>query len=235
MASPKCTSIRRQMRSGVLTAVISQKKAPRRPGGRNDFHAYLSENGYGHVLEPHGAAQRNVLHPAARPSSRGRPSSHHLGGGPRPSTFCRSGIASSPFFCGRVLSSPTRLSKRLCPGTSSIALPICSRRIARKAMSACSPIGITTRIVTNTVTRAMTKMLFRAMKAMYYACISFIDFNLGRILEALGDEIDNTLIVYTAGPRRAAWRLRQRRQALHAEPRCQRTADSESSRWRAGG
>ena len=42
------------------------------------------------------------------------------------------------------------------------------------------------------------EMLFRAMKAMYYACISFIDFNLGRILAALGDEIDNTLILFTA-------------------------------------
>ena len=41
-------------------------------------------------------------------------------------------------------------------------------------------------------------MLFRTIKAMYYACISFIDFNLGRILRALGDEINNTVIVYTS-------------------------------------
>ena len=36
------------------------------------------------------------------------------------------------------------------------------------------------------------------MKAMYYACISFIDFNLGRILAALGGDSENTLIVYTS-------------------------------------
>jgi len=41
-------------------------------------------------------------------------------------------------------------------------------------------------------------MLVRTIKAMYYACISFIDFNLGRILEALGQDIGNTLILYTA-------------------------------------
>ena len=42
------------------------------------------------------------------------------------------------------------------------------------------------------------EMLFRTIKAMYYACISFIDFNLGRILEALGEDINNTIIVYTS-------------------------------------
>ena len=42
------------------------------------------------------------------------------------------------------------------------------------------------------------ELLFRTIKAMYYACISFIDYNLGRILDALGDKRDNTLIVYTS-------------------------------------
>ena len=42
------------------------------------------------------------------------------------------------------------------------------------------------------------EMLFRTIKAMYYACISFIDYNLGRILDALGEDINNTLILYTS-------------------------------------
>jgi arylsulfatase A-like enzyme len=42
------------------------------------------------------------------------------------------------------------------------------------------------------------RLLLRSMRAAYYACISFIDFNLGRILAALGDELDNTLVVFTS-------------------------------------
>jgi len=40
--------------------------------------------------------------------------------------------------------------------------------------------------------------LLRTMRAAYYGCISFIDYNIGRILAALGDAIDNTLILFTA-------------------------------------
>lgn len=41
-------------------------------------------------------------------------------------------------------------------------------------------------------------LLLRTMRAAYYGCISFIDYNIGRILAALGDDLDNTLIVFTA-------------------------------------
>ncbi|MAX24635.1 MAG: hypothetical protein CMJ19_09040 [Phycisphaeraceae bacterium] len=41
-------------------------------------------------------------------------------------------------------------------------------------------------------------LLMRTMKAAYYSCISFIDYHMGRIIEALGDEIDNTLILLSA-------------------------------------
>ncbi|MBL4700762.1 MAG: sulfatase-like hydrolase/transferase [Phycisphaeraceae bacterium] len=40
--------------------------------------------------------------------------------------------------------------------------------------------------------------LMRTMKAAYYSCISFIDYQMGRIIETLGDEIDNTLILLSA-------------------------------------
>ncbi len=38
----------------------------------------------------------------------------------------------------------------------------------------------------------------RTMRAAYYACLSFIDSQIGRILEQLGDEIDNTLILFSS-------------------------------------
>jgi len=42
--------------------------------------------------------------------------------------------------------------------------------------------------------------LLRVMKAHYYACVSFIDFQVGRLLDALErtDRLDNTLIVFTS-------------------------------------
>lgn len=38
--------------------------------------------------------------------------------------------------------------------------------------------------------------LLRTMRAAYYGAISFVDWNVGRILQALGNEIKNTLILY---------------------------------------
>ncbi len=40
-------------------------------------------------------------------------------------------------------------------------------------------------------------MGYRIFKAAYYGNISYVDFNIGRLLDALGDERDNTLIIFT--------------------------------------
>ncbi len=40
-------------------------------------------------------------------------------------------------------------------------------------------------------------MLLRRIRAAYYATISYVDYHVGRILDALGDEIDNTLVIFT--------------------------------------
>lgn len=42
------------------------------------------------------------------------------------------------------------------------------------------------------------RFLLRTMRAAYYSCISFIDYNIGRILDALGPEAANTLIVFSS-------------------------------------
>ncbi len=42
------------------------------------------------------------------------------------------------------------------------------------------------------------EMLIRTMIANYYACISFVDHQLGRLLEGLGDQLDNTIIIFTS-------------------------------------
>jgi len=41
-------------------------------------------------------------------------------------------------------------------------------------------------------------LAWRSMKAAYYGAISFVDYQIGRILEALGDDRENTLIIFTS-------------------------------------
>lgn len=41
-------------------------------------------------------------------------------------------------------------------------------------------------------------MLLRTIRAAYYGCISFVDFQIGRILDELGDDAENTVVVFTS-------------------------------------
>lgn len=40
--------------------------------------------------------------------------------------------------------------------------------------------------------------LIRTIRAAYFACISFIDYNIGRLLTSLGDEIENTVVLFVS-------------------------------------
>lgn len=42
------------------------------------------------------------------------------------------------------------------------------------------------------------ELLVRTIRAAYYACISFIDAQVGRILDALGTDLDNTLVLFSS-------------------------------------
>jgi arylsulfatase len=42
------------------------------------------------------------------------------------------------------------------------------------------------------------EMLVRTMKAAYYGCISFVDFQIGRLLSALGPALQDTLVVFSS-------------------------------------
>lgn len=48
--------------------------------------------------------------------------------------------------------------------------------------------------------RGIDDNLVRCLRAAYYGCVSFIDYQVGRLLDALaaGDQLDNTLIVFTS-------------------------------------
>ena len=180
---------------GFDSRVISEEGA-RRPHSRNDFHEYLDSNGYGHVLEPHG--MRSEMYYVPQPSQ--LPAMHHHSSwvADRAIDFLAERDREQPFFLWTSFIKPH-------PPFES---PVPWNKLYRAAemLPPYRPDGFQDLLSYwnhhqnryKYRDKGADEMLFRTIKAMYYACISFIDFNLGRILRALGDEINNTVIVYTS-------------------------------------
>lgn len=164
--------------------------------GWNDFHNYLAENGYGHVLEPHGI--RSEMYYIPQPSQ--LPAEHHHTSwvADRSIDFLNRRNSDRPFFLWASFIKPH-------PPFES---PVPWNKLYRAAdmMPPFRPEGFESLLTYwnhfqnryKYRDHGYDELLVRTMKAMYYASISFIDYNVGRIIEALGDEIHNTLIVYTA-------------------------------------
>ncbi len=174
---------------------ISEEGA-RGSNSRNDFHRYLSENGYDHVLEPQGI--RSELYYIPQPSQ--LPARHHHSTwvADRAIDFLGRRDRERPFFLWASFIKPH----------PPFEAPTPWNKLYRAAdmLPPRRPEGFEQLLTYwhhhqnryKYRDKGYDEMLFRAMKAMYYACISFIDFNLARIRAALGDDIDNTLIVFTA-------------------------------------
>ena len=180
---------------GFESRDISEEGA-RLSGRRNDFHDYLTENGYGHVLEPQGL--RSEMYYIPQPSQ--LPAEHHHSTwvADRAIDFLRGRDRDQPFFLWASFIKPH-------PPFES---PVPWNKLYRAAdmLPPHRPAGFEQLLSYwnhhqnryKYRDKGYDEMLVRTIKAMYYACISFIDFNLGRILEALGQDIENTLILYTA-------------------------------------
>lgn len=174
---------------------ISEEGA-RGPHSRNDFHRYLSENGYDHVLEPQGI--RSEMYYIPQPSQ--LPARHHHSTwvADRAIDFLKERDRGRPFFLWASFIKPH----------PPFEAPVPWNKLYRAAdmLPPRRPEGFEQLLTYwnhhqnryKYRDKGYDEMLFRAMKAMYYACISFIDFNLGRILDALAADIDKTLILYTA-------------------------------------
>ncbi len=174
---------------------VSEEGA-RQPDGRNDFHQYLDDNGYGHVLEPQGI--RSEMYYIPQPSQLPPEHHHTTWVADRAIDFLGQHDDNQPFFLWASFIKPH-------PPFES---PSPWNKLYRTAdmMPPFRPEGFETLLTYwnhfqnryKYRDHGYDELLFRTIKAMYYASISFIDYNVGRILEALGDDIDNTLIVYTS-------------------------------------
>ena len=180
---------------GFESRDISEEGA-RHPNSRNDFHAYLSANAYEHVLEPQG--MRSEMYYLPQPSQ--LPARHHHTSwvADRAIDFLNRRDREKPFFLWTSFIKPH----------PPFEAPTPWNKLYRAAQMPPPhrPEGFA-RLLNywnhdqnryKYRDKGYDEMLFRAMKAMYYACISFIDYNLGRILHALDADIENTLILFTA-------------------------------------
>lgn len=174
---------------------ISEEGA-RQPGFRNDFHQYLDENGFGHVLEPQGI--RSEMYYIPQPSQ--LPAAHHhtTWVADRAIDFLEKRARQQPFFLWASFIKPHPPFESPVPWNklyrAADMLPPHRPEQFEQLLTYWNYFQNRYKYRD----KGYDEMLFRTMKAMYYACISFIDFNVGRILDALGTGIDNTLLVYTA-------------------------------------
>ena len=174
---------------------ISEEGA-REPSERNDFHQYLDDNGYSHVLEPQGV--RSEMYYIPQPSQLPQKHHHTTWVADRAIDFLEQRDHDKPFFLWASFIKPH-------PPFES---PSPWNKLYRAAdmMPPFRPDGFEDLLTYwnkfqnryKYRDKGYDEMLFRTIKTLYYASISFIDYNVGRMLEALGDDLENTLIVYTS-------------------------------------
>ena len=164
----------------------------------DDFRAYLDAHGYDHVRDPHGV--RSEYYYLPQPSQ--LPARHHA------TTFCvdrsidwlRARDRSAPFFLFTSIIKPHPPFEAPTPWNklyraSDMPLPKLPPHHEQL-------LTYWNRYQNRYKWRdqGCDENLLRTMKAAYYACISFIDYQLGRLLEELDQQrqLDNTLILFTS-------------------------------------
>jgi arylsulfatase len=162
----------------------------------DDYSDFLRSRGYGHVIDPLGV--RSEYYYIPQPSQLPEKFHHTTWIGDRSIDFLRRRDRSRPFFLWSSFIKPH-------PPFES---PNPWGRLYRSAEmdDPHRPPGFEgNQCFWNRVQNRYKYMdggwnphLARTQRAAYYSCISFIDYQVGRILAELGDEIDNTLIVFSS-------------------------------------
>ncbi len=165
--------------------------------GRDDFRDYLIKNGYDHVLDPHGF--RSEYYYVPQPSQLPEKLHHSHWVADRSIDFLENRDSSKPFFLWSSFIKPHppfespnpwsrlyrmhEMDEPVLPHGSEDHMSFWNKLQNRYKVRDGGPYD-----------RNMARMITAA----YYSTISFIDYNVGRILDALGSEIDNTLIIFSS-------------------------------------
>lgn len=169
------------------------------PLEREPYLKLLKDNGFGHVCEPHGI--RGEMYYTPQPSQL----PEHL----HPTNWIRE--RTQAFLEKQSTSdTPWYLFSSIIHPHPPFAPPNPWHKLYRSALM---PLPMVPDDVDSVITyvnkcqnrykykdQGLDKNLLRSMKAYYYSCISFIDYQLGLIMETLKEtnQLDNTLIVFTS-------------------------------------
>lgn len=167
-------------------------------GGEDDFTRHLQENGYGHIVAPHG--ERSEYYYIPQPSQLPARLHHTTWMGDRTLEFLQRRDRDRPFFCWTSFIKPHPPFESPVPWSRlyrTVEMPLPFLPSGYEALQTWW-----NRLQNRYKYRdqGMDMNLLRTMRAAYYACISFIDYQIGRILDALADEgiLDQTLILFTS-------------------------------------
>ncbi len=164
---------------------------------RDDYRDFLKENGYGHVLDPHGLRSEFYYLPQPSQLPEKLHNSHWVAD--RSIDFLKNRDASKPFFLWTSFIKPHPPFESPNPWGRLYRMHEMDQPLLPDNGQAH---GTFWNKVQNRYKYmedvAGNRNLSRSIKAAYYGTISFVDYNIGRILDSLGSEIDNTLIVFTS-------------------------------------
>ncbi len=177
---------------GFEQRVYSEEGAT--PG--DEFMAYLAEQGFGHVQDVHGV--RSEYYYLPQPSQ--LPAQHHHTHwiADKSIDFLENRDRERPFFLWSSFIKPHPPFENPTPWNKLYRGPEMAPPFRPEGYE--NLLTFWNRVQNRYKYRdaGIDDQLMRTMRAAYYAAISFIDYNVGRILAALGDEIDNTLILFSA-------------------------------------
>ncbi len=166
-------------------------------GAQDDYRDFLIEKGFEHVLDPHGLRSESYYLP--QPSQLPEKLHHSHWVADRSIDFLQRRDKSRPFFLWSSFIKPHPPFESPNPWGRLYRMHEMEEPLMADNGNAHSTFW-------NKVQNRYKYMdggsynrhLARSIKAAYYGTISFIDYNIGRLLDALGDEIDNTLIVFSS-------------------------------------
>ncbi len=162
----------------------------------NDFHEFLHKNGYGHVLEPHGIRSEYYYIPQPSQLPAHLHESHWVAD--RSIDFLKRRNAEKPFFLWSSFIKPHPPFESPFPWNKLYRCPDMPHPFVPENSEELLTFWNRVQNRYKYKDAGTDRFLLRTMRAAYYSCISFIDFNVGRILDALGPEADNTLIVFSS-------------------------------------
>lgn len=166
------------------------------PGPGDDYVEFLKENGYGHVAEPHGV--RSEYYYVPQPSQLPAHLHHTHWVADRSIDFLRKRDRNRPFFLMASFIKPHPPFENPLPFSKLYRTPAMKPADYRAGDEAYWTYWNRAQNRFKYFDGGRDTLMERTRRAAYYGCISFIDQQLGRILSALGDDLDDTLVIFTS-------------------------------------